>query len=54
MRKIKAVTEGEQLSPAEPIPSTALKVVCDGEFYHVAESEEDLLDPVFSFHKLTA
>ncbi|MBP2311894.1 hypothetical protein [Azospirillum soli] len=39
--EIPVVTVGGIQHPAEPIPSTALAVVCDGAFYQCAETPDE-------------
>lgn len=42
MMTIPAVLHGESLTPAEPFPSDAIAIVCDGENYVVYQAGDDI------------
>lgn len=45
---IPAILVGNVLKPSEPIPATAIKIVCDGEKYVIYEEGDELPpEPVY-------
>jgi hypothetical protein len=42
MKTIPIQQVGEALQPAEPIPETAIRVICDGKNYTVYEQGDEL------------